>query len=117
MTYAYIGLLIVSGGYLAFKVRKLPRDFNESKWIARTIYNISLFAILIIILGYSLSKYYIVVLILICVCTLAICYGSMLLMMAPKIWTLYKHPEKRSSISKNSSRSAELRTGSIKAAH
>jgi ABC-type branched-subunit amino acid transport system substrate-binding protein len=96
VTFGYIGLILLVGCYLAFKIRKLPRDFNESKWIGRTLYNIFLFAGLIIILGYALSRFYVVVLILICVCTLAICYGSIMLMMGPKIWKLVRHPEKRS---------------------
>jgi ABC-type branched-subunit amino acid transport system substrate-binding protein len=97
VTYGYIGMVILWGCYLTFKIRKLPKDFNESKWIGRTLYNIFLFAGLIIILGYALSRFYVVVSILICVCTLAICYGSIFLMMAPKVFTLIKHPEKRSS--------------------
>jgi ABC-type branched-subunit amino acid transport system substrate-binding protein len=116
ITYGYLGLLLVLGAFLAFKVRKLPKDFNESKWIARTIYNSLLFAAMIIILGYSLSKYYIVVLILIAVCTLAISFGSVTLMMAPKLWALYRHPERRSATPKGrSGGSTEMRTGSRKA--
>jgi len=97
VTYAYNGLLILIGCYLAFKVRKLPKDFNESLWIVRAIYNTLLFAGLIIILGYSLSTWISTVTILICVCTLGICFGSIGLIMAPKIWELYVHPERRSS--------------------
>jgi hypothetical protein len=110
VTFGYIGLVLVVGCYLAYKIRKLPRDFNESKWIARTMYNIFLFAGLIIILGYALSRHYVVVLILICVCTLAICYGSIMLMMVPKIWTLWLRPEKRSSSSEGSTKNTELRS-------
>ena len=95
ITYGYIGLIILFGCYLSFKVRKLPKDFNESRWIGRTLYNISLFALLILILGYALAKYYDVILILICVGTLGISVGSMLLMMAPKIFTLWQKPESR----------------------
>ena len=120
VTYSYIGLIVIVGCYLAFRVRKLPKDFNESKWIARSIYNIFLFAGLIILLSYALAKYYVVVLILISVCTLAICYGSLILMLAPKLWTLYRNPEKRSSSSGRSnlsSREMKTKTGSNKLTH
>jgi ABC-type branched-subunit amino acid transport system substrate-binding protein len=110
LTYGYIALVIVFGCYMAFKVRKLPKDFNESKWIGRTKYNIFMFAGLILILGYALNKQVVVVLILICVCTMAICYGSIFMMMAPKIFTLLKHPEKRSSSSEGSTKTTDFNT-------
>lgn len=95
LTYGYIGLLIVFGCYLAFKVRKLPKDFNESGWIARTMYNVFLFAGVFIILGYTLAKYYTIIPILIVICTIGICFGAALLMNLPKVWALWKHPESR----------------------
>lgn len=95
ITYSYIGLIIIFGSYLSFKVRKLPKDFNESLWIGRTLYNICLFAVIILILGYALSRFYVVVLILIVVGTLGISLGSMLLMMGHKIFTLWQRPESR----------------------
>lgn len=99
VTYGYNGLLIFISCYLAFRVRKLPKDFNESRWIVRTIYNTLLFAVLIIILGYSLSSFISTVLILICVCTLGISIGTVLFIMLPKAWELFVHPERRSSSS------------------
>jgi hypothetical protein len=110
VTYGYNGLLILIGCYLAFRVRKLPKDFNESLWIVRAIYNTLLFAGLIIILGYSLSSWITTVTILICVCTLGICFGSIGLIMAPKVWELYVHPERRSSSSGDSTRFTTRRT-------
>jgi ABC-type branched-subunit amino acid transport system substrate-binding protein len=97
VTYGYLGLLMVVGSYITFRVRNLPKDFNESRWIGLSIYNTLLFSIIILILGYALSKFPVTVLILICVCTFAISMGSIIFMMAPKLWTLLHHPEKRSS--------------------
>jgi ABC-type branched-subunit amino acid transport system substrate-binding protein len=110
VTFGYNGLLILTGCYLAFRVRKLPKDFNESLWIVRAIYNTLLFAGLNIILGYSLSNWITTVTILICVCTLGICFGSVGLIMAPKVWELYVHPERRSSSSGDSTRYTTRRT-------
>jgi ABC-type branched-subunit amino acid transport system substrate-binding protein len=103
VTYGYLGTLTIVCSYLAFRVRKLPKDFNESAWIGRTSYNTFLFAGLIIILGYALAKFRITVLILICVCTLAICFGAIILMMAPKLFNLWKHPERRASSNSSAS--------------
>jgi ABC-type branched-subunit amino acid transport system substrate-binding protein len=102
VTYAYLGLLMVIGAYYAFRVRNLPKDFNESRWIGFSIYNTLLFSVIIIILGYSLADFKVTVLILICVCTLAITFGVTSLMMAPKIWDLILHPDRRSSSTGNS---------------
>ena len=110
VTYGYNGLLVLISCYLAFRVRKLPKDFNESRWIVRTIYNTLLFAGLIIILGYSLSTFKNTVLILICVCTLGISIGSVMFIMLPKAWELFVHPERRSSSSGRSGDSTRITT-------
>jgi hypothetical protein len=102
VTYGYLGLLMLIGCYLTFRVRNLPKDFNESRWIGFSIYNTMLFSIIIIIVGYALNKFPITVMILICVCTLAIAIGAVSFMLAPKLWTLIRHPEKRSNSSGNS---------------
>lgn len=105
ITYSYIGLIILFGCYISFKVRKLPKDFNESRWIGRTLYNMCLFAVLILILGYALMKYPDVVTILICVGTLGISLGSMIIMMGPKIFTLWQKPESRLPTTQRESKS------------
>jgi ABC-type branched-subunit amino acid transport system substrate-binding protein len=97
VTYGYLGLLMLIGAYYAFRVRNLPKDFNESRWIGFSIYNTLLFSIIIVILGYSLTDFKVTVLILICVCTLAITFGVVGLMMAPKLWDLVLHPDRRTS--------------------
>jgi ABC-type branched-subunit amino acid transport system substrate-binding protein len=99
VTYGYFGLITLIGGYLAFKVRNLPKDFNESRWIGLAIYNTVLWGTLVIILGYSMKKFPTTVLILCCVASLAITTGAISFMLIPKMWTLWKHPEKRSSSS------------------
>jgi ABC-type branched-subunit amino acid transport system substrate-binding protein len=104
VTYGYLGFLMLVGCYLTFRVRKLPKDFNESRWIGLSIYNTLLFSIIILILGYALNKFPVTVLILSCVCTFAIATGAICFMMAPKLWTLLMHPEKRSSSSANSTK-------------
>lgn len=97
VTYGYLGLLLLIGAYYAFRVRNLPKDFNESRWIGFSIYNTLLFSVIIVILGYALTDFRVTVLILICVCTLAIVYGVVGLMMAPKLWTLIMNPHRRTS--------------------
>ena len=96
VTYGYLGLLLLIGAYYAFRVRNLPKDFNESRWIGFSIYNTILFSVIIVILGYALTDFRVTVLILICVCTLAIVFGIVGLMMAPKLWTLIMNPHRRS---------------------
>lgn len=97
VTYGYLGLLLLVGAYYAFRVRSLPKDFNESRWIGFSIYNTLLFSVIIVILGYALADFRVTVLILICVCTLAIVFGVIGLMMAPKLWTLIMNPHRRTS--------------------
>ena len=96
VTYGYCAFITLAGAYLAFVVRKLPKDFNESRWIGFSMYNSVLFGILIIILGFSLADFKRTVLILICCATLAITTGVMIFMFFPKLWDLWRHPEKRS---------------------
>lgn len=95
ITFGYQGLLILFGTYLAFRVRKVPRTYNESAWIARSIYNIALIAGLMIILGYTLGQYQILVLILLCVTTVVLAYTTMALLMGPKLYRLWKFPNQR----------------------
>lgn len=99
VTYGYLGALLLVGAYYAFRVRNLPKDFNESRWIGFSIYNTLLFSIIIVILGYALVEFRVTVLILICVCTLAITFGILSFMMAPKLWDLIMNPNRRSASS------------------
>jgi ABC-type branched-subunit amino acid transport system substrate-binding protein len=110
VTYGYLGLLMLIGAYYAFRVRNLPKDFNESRWIGFSIYNTLLFSIVIVILGYALVEFRVTVLILICVCTIAITTGVAVFMMAPKFWDLILHPDKRSG--SGNTRSGSLHTTS-----
>jgi ABC-type branched-subunit amino acid transport system substrate-binding protein len=100
VTYGYCAFIVFAGAYLAFVVRKLPKDFNESRWIGFSMYNTILFGILIIVLGFSLADFRRTVLILICAATLAISTGVLIFMYLPKIWDLWRHPEKRSGSGK-----------------
>jgi len=113
VTYGYLGFIMLIGCYVTFKVRKLPKDFNESRWIGFSIYNTFLFSIIIIILGYALKNFPVTVLILICVCTLAICTGALAFMLVPKLWTLLMHPETRSSSNSNKSGTATTPSGYV----
>lgn len=114
VTYTYLGILIIICCYLAFKVRKLPKDFNESRWIAVAIYNTLLMVVLLFILGYALRKYKITILILFCSGTIVIGLGALCAMMIPKLWELLRHPERRSS-SGSGTYGAGSRQGSSKA--
>jgi ABC-type branched-subunit amino acid transport system substrate-binding protein/uncharacterized membrane protein YgcG len=98
-TYGYLGLLVLVCCYLAFRVRKLPKDFNESRWIAVAIYNILIFVVLLMILGWALRKFPVTFHILLCVATIIISLGSVTSLMLPKLWELLMHPERRSSSS------------------
>jgi ABC-type branched-subunit amino acid transport system substrate-binding protein len=96
VTYGYCGIITFAGAYLAFIVRKLPKDFNESRWIGFSMYNSLLFGALVLILGYSLRAFPRTVMILICAITLALVTGVLVFMFFPKMWDLIRHPEKRS---------------------
>lgn len=94
-TMIYEGILLIIGGYLAFKVRKLPRNFNESRWIGFALYNTLFFSLVIVILTFSLRPFPVLVNIFICCTTLVIPTGLLLFMFAPKMWDLARHPERR----------------------
>lgn len=94
-TMVYEGFLLIVGGYLAFKVRKLPRNFNESRWIGFALYNTILFSLAIVVLTFSLRPFPVVVMIFICITSLLIPTGLLLFMFAPKMWDLARHPERR----------------------
>lgn len=96
ITYAYCGVITFAGAYLAFIVRKLPKDFNESRWIGFSMYNSLIFGAIILVLGYSLREFVRTVYILICAITLALVTGVLVFMFFPKMWDLIRHPEKRS---------------------
>jgi hypothetical protein len=106
ITFGYIGALLVAGAYLAFRVRKLPRDFNESRWIGFAIYNTLLSSAIILIISYTIGDFPVTILILICVCSIVIAGGASCFMMIPKLWELVRHPERRSA-SQNSSGAAK----------
>lgn len=96
ITFGWTGLCLLIGGYYAFRVRNLPKEFNESRWIGFSIYNAALAAIIVIILGYSLPTFPSTVNILICIATFIVATGCIAFMMLPKVWNLIMHPEKRS---------------------
>lgn len=102
VTFGFNGFCMLVGAYYAFRVRNLPKEFNESRFIGFAMYNSLLSGILIIILGYSLGGFPVTVQILICICTWIIATGSISFMMLPKLWTLWIHPEKRSSSARTS---------------
>lgn len=97
VTFGFLGICLIIGAYYAFRVRNLPKEFNESRWIGFCIYNSILFGILAIILGYTLTNFVVTVLILICVCTWAIATGCICFMMAPKIWVLIRNSKGEST--------------------
>lgn len=97
ITFGWTGLTLLIGAYYAFRVRNLPKEWNESRWIGFSIYNSILSSVIVIVLGYSLSNFPVTVQILICICTFVISTGCVGLMMFPKVWVLIMHPEKRSS--------------------
>jgi hypothetical protein len=39
-------VLLVIGMYVTYQIRKVPSHFNESKWLAWTLYNVSFFFML-----------------------------------------------------------------------
>lgn len=114
VTFGFTGFCLVIGAYYAFRVRNLPKEFNESRWIGFVIYNSILAAVIVIVLGYSLPHAPITVLILICICTFVIATGCVGLMMLPKVWVLVMHPEARSSSTvKTSNTKPASKDGSI----
>lgn len=96
-TFGYLGLCLLVGAYYAFRVRNLPKEFNESRFIGFTIYNCILIVVIFIILGYTLTNFPATVMILICIATWIISTAAVGFMLLPKFWTLYKDPSQRSS--------------------
>lgn len=103
-TMVYEGLLLAIGGYLAFKVRKLPKNFNESRWIGFALYNTLLFSVVIIVISYALKDFPIIVLIFLCSAALVIPTGILVFMFVPKLWELARHPDRRVERSPKKSR-------------
>jgi ABC-type branched-subunit amino acid transport system substrate-binding protein len=104
--YAYLGLIVLISAYFAFRARHAWKEWNETAWIARTIYNLMIVASLAIILGYSLHNFPMVVAILIVVFILEISYATYAMTFGPKLWLLLRYPDQRRPVTKSSSPSS-----------
>jgi ABC-type branched-subunit amino acid transport system substrate-binding protein len=102
VVYGYLGLMLLVGGFFAFHARHAWKLWNESAWIARTIYNALFFSMLAITLGYTLQNFPLVVNILIIVFILEICYVTYFMIFGPKLWMFWRHPDQRKIVSKSS---------------
>ena len=91
--YAYEFFLSVLVAYYAFRARKLPSSFNETKYIAFNMYVqlttcVTTFAVFTNLRPGSLRV------ILNCLVQLCRAYGFLLCIFAPKLFIIFRHPEK-----------------------
>lgn len=91
--YAYEFFLSVSVAYYAFRARKLPSNFNETKYIAFNMYVqlttcVTTFAVFTNLRPGSLRA------ILNCLVQLCRAYSFLLCIFAPKLFIIFRHPEK-----------------------
>jgi len=93
LTIGYNGLLLVVGAILAYKIRKLPSHFNESKAIALAIYNLFLISLIILILALTLTSPTTVGLFLMLGFFLG-SFLSLVILFGPKFYTIFFRPNK-----------------------
>jgi hypothetical protein len=91
----YLGLIALAGALFAFRARRAWKEWNESAWLGRTIYNLVFLSVLIIILAYTIRGFPLVVAILIVVFILVISYTTYAMTFGPKLWLLWRRPELR----------------------
>jgi hypothetical protein len=84
----YHGILLFTAAYLAFRTRKAGKLFKESRWIAYSVYNISVMAVLALAVvtqtSVSLITSYAVRSVAIWIC----CTGTLALLFVPKILSI-----------------------------
>ena len=90
------GLLLLYGAFLAYHVRHISQNFNESRYIALAILHFILFGVIVIPLDQALSHqlivHYLLITLMLCLCI----FVTLSLIFLPKIYAiLYKKKGKR----------------------
>lgn len=91
----YVLLLSLLSSFYAFKVRKLPDNFNEARFIGFSLYIILLSSICYYSVEFSVQAGWYVAVIA-CTTTLVDSFGLLCCMFAPKIYNILFHPERNS---------------------
>ena len=91
----YVLLLSLLSSFYAFKVRKLPDNFNEARFIGFSLYIILLSALCYYSVEFSVQDGWYVAVIA-CTTTLVDSFGLLGCMYAPKIFNILFHPERNS---------------------
>jgi len=95
MVCSYVLLLSLLSSFYAFKVRKLPDNFNEARFIAFSLYIILLSALCYYLVEFSVQEGWYVSVIA-CTTTLVDSFGLLGCMFAPKVFNILFHPERNS---------------------
>ena len=95
MVCSYVLLLSLLSSFYAFKVRKLPDNFNEARFIGFSLYIILLSAICYYSVEFSVQDGWYVAVIA-CTTTLVDSFGLLGCMFAPKIFNILFRPERNS---------------------
>ena len=95
MVCSYVLLLSLLSSYYAFKVRKLPDNFNEARFIGFSLYIILLSALCYYTVEFSVQEGWYVSVIA-CTTTLVDSFGLLGCMFAPKVFNILFHPERNS---------------------
>ena len=95
MVCSYVLMLSLLSSFYAFKVRKLPDNFNEARFIGFSLYIILLSALCYYSVQFSVQEGWYVSVIA-CTTTLVDSFGLLGCMFAPKVFNILFHPERNS---------------------
>ena len=95
MVCSYVLLLSLLSSFYAFKVRKVPDNFNEARFIGFSLYIILLSALCYYSVEFSVQEGWYVSVIA-CATTLVDSFGLLSCMFAPKVFNILFHPERNS---------------------
>ena len=95
MVCSYVLLLSLLSSFYAFKVRKVPDNFNEARFIGFSLYIILLSALCYYSVEFSVQESWYVSVIS-CATTLVDSFGLLGCMFAPKVFNILFHPERNS---------------------
>lgn len=102
IAFAYMGVLLLIGGFLSFKTRTLPDVFRESQWIALATYNYIFVATICIIIGYAIASEPVIG---ISVATVGVLFGALMqysLLFVPKYYLIFFRPDLIAAMSNTS---------------
>ena len=101
--FTYFIFLSLLCAFYAFKARRLPENFNETRHIGLAMYVLLISWAIYFPMDSSLEGYYTTI--VACITALVTAYGLLLCVFAPKIFVIFFHPEQNT----NESMKAEIR--------